>query len=126
MRVQAGTGGRAGRCPASLHLEGRGDHMSPGPRLPDASPVRVGEFISGRSTSAPDSDGLKTSPGSVQGTCVHTPPCPTPDSGRPGQGYFGTAAGGSLEPAVLLFERETAEGFLAWLTRSLSRLPALS
>lgn len=36
---QAGTGGRAGRCPASLHHEGRGDHMSPGPRLPDASPV---------------------------------------------------------------------------------------
>ena len=58
----------------------------------------MGEFISGRRTSGPDSDGLKTSPGSVQGTCVHTPPCPTPDIGWPGQGYFGTAAGGRLEP----------------------------
>ena len=58
----------------------------------------MGEFISGRRTSGPDSDGLKTSPGSVQGTCVHTPPCPTPDIGRPGQGYFGMAAGGRLEP----------------------------
>ena len=39
VRVQAWTGCHAGLCPASLQRGGRGDHMSPGPRLPDASPV---------------------------------------------------------------------------------------